>query len=134
MENGKLNGLDAPRASTIKVQVGDSEYEPRWSFLAEYLLAQRGLSLIDILEEANTNGKRFVVVMMELLSACIAWQFPTGAAPDGLALAAKVTPEQRLKIYPALLAAGREAGAIIDKPKNVEAPKIELVEKAPELQ
>jgi hypothetical protein len=132
MENGKLNGLDAPRTSTIKVQVGDSEYEPRWSFLAEYLLAQRGFTLQDVLEAANSNDKRFVVLMMELLSASIAHHFPTGAAPDALALAAKVTAEQRLKIYPALLLAGREAGAIVDKPKNAPAPELKLVETAPQ--
>jgi hypothetical protein len=131
MENGKPNGLDAPTSVVVKVQVGDSEYEPRWSFLAEYLLSLRGLTLQTFLEESNKQGPRLTSLMMELLSACIAWQFPTGAAPDALALAAKVTTEQRLKIYPALMEAGRAAGAIVFQPKNAQTPATQPAETLP---
>lgn len=119
MENEHVNGMDAPK-SLIRVSIGASEYEPRWSFQAEYLLSTRNLTLADVLEQWNSGGKRAAEFMMELLSACIAHHFPAGAVPTAAALAAQVQPDQRLNIYPALLAAGRIAGAIVDKPKNAE--------------
>lgn len=122
MSSARVNGLDAP-ISTIKLRIGASEYEPRWSFLAEYLLSNRGLTLKDVLE--GSNGPRSSALMMELLSACVAHHFPANATPDAATLAGQVTPEQRLLIWPALMAAGRAAGAIVDKPKNAQAPEPE---------
>lgn len=99
--------------------VGASEYEPRWSFLAEYTLSVRNLTLQDVLE--NSNTKRSAAMSMELLAACVAHQFPAGAAPSAAFLAAQITPEQRTEIWPALMKAGRAAGAIVTK--NAQKPE-----------
>lgn len=123
MQNGQPNGMDAP-TSSIRITVGAAEYEPRWSFLAEYLLSTRGLSLQDVLEEANKRGKRTAQYSMELLSACIAHHFPAGAAPDAATLAAQIGPAQFMGVWAGLMAAGRAAGAIIDLPKNEQGPAI----------
>lgn len=131
MENGRVNGiLDAP-PSAIKVKVGAAEYEPRWSFLAEYLLSTRGLTLQDVLNEANQRGSKTAAFAMELLAACVAHHFPAGAAPTASALAAQVGPAQFKGIWDGLMAAGRSAGAIVDQPKNAQAPVTEPAETIP---
>jgi hypothetical protein len=122
MENGHVNGMmDAPKTN-IKIQIGATEYEPRWSFLAEYLLSQRGLTLNDVLAEMNGSGKKAAAYAMELVAACIAHHFPNGAAPDAQTLAAQVGPAQFVPMWQGLLKAGEAAGAIKLTPKNAPAP------------
>lgn len=127
MQNGVLNGLDEPIAA-IKVKVGLSEYEPRWSFYAEYLLSNRGLTLQDILSEANARGPKLVSLMMELLSACVAHHYPAGAAPTAASLASQLTQDQVKPMIAGLYAAGRAAGAIVDVPKNGQTPADQLAQ------
>ncbi len=122
METSHANGIDEPPVTLIRVKVGASEYEPRWSFLAEYLLSTRGITLQDVLVEGNAKGPRLASMLMELLSACIAHQFPPGAVPSAAALASMVSGDQIKHIIPALFAAGRAAGAIVDLPKNEQMP------------
>jgi hypothetical protein len=129
MQNGLL--MDAP-ASTIRVKVGADEYEPRWSFLAEYLLSTRDLTLQEVLEEVRMRGKKTVSFAMELLSACIAHHFPSGAVPDAASLAAKVAPGQFVPIWVGLMACGRAAGAIVDPAKNEQPPAAAPVETIPQ--
>lgn len=121
MADGLVNGLDAP-TTLVRVKVGASEYEPRWSFLTEYLLSSRGLTLQEVLHEVNSRGKRSAVCVMELLSACIAHHFPSGASPSAETLAREVGPAQYWPIWNALLEAGRASAYIVNVPKNAPAP------------
>jgi hypothetical protein len=117
MADGHLNGMDAP-VSTIRIKVGAGEYEPRWSFLTEFLLSSRGLTLQEVLQEVSGRGKKAALYVMELLAASIAHHFPAGAAPTAEVLAREVGPAQFLGIWQGLLAAGRAGGVIVNLPKN----------------
>ena len=134
MENGHVNGMDAPQKTTTRVRIGASEYEPRWSFLAEYILSTRGLTLLDVLNEGNQRGGKWVSMVMELLAATIAHHFPTGGALTADQLSTQVTgPAHFAEIVKAVYGAGRAAGAIVDNPKNPQAPAEQLATQAEKL-
>lgn len=122
MQPSHVNGLDAP-VSGPKVRIGASEYEPRWSFLAEYILSTRNLTLGDVLKEMNEGGKRSAALAMELVAASVAHHFPAGAAPNAAHWAGQMRDGQLRPVIDGIMAAGRAAGAIVDKPKNEQAPE-----------
>lgn len=123
--------MDAP-ATDIRIKVGASEYEPRWSFLAEYILSSRNLSLQDVLTELNTKSKRSLAVGMELLAACLAHLYPAGEAPKAAFWAAQLLPGQFQGIVVGLLKAGRAAGVIVPIKNEPKPETIPAIQEMPE--
>ena len=70
---------------------------------------------------------------MELMAACVAHQFPAGAAPTAETLARKMGAKQFGPAWLACLKAGRLAGVITDTPKNVQQPAQEPAQTAPQV-
>ena len=119
-----MNGaaLDSPTTGP-KIKIGDSEYETKWSFYAEFLLSSSGTTLKEVLDECNAGGKRALVLAMNLIAACIGHHFPSDATPTGAMLALRMKDGQFKPALDGCIVAGKLAGAIVDR-----APKLTLVE------
>lgn len=127
---GHLNGLDAPHEK-FTARIGESEYEVRWSFHAEYILSTRGTTLGQVLTEVGSRGKHSGALGMELIAAMVAHQFPKGSESSADHLARMMKDGQYAAAFAQCISAGRAAGAIVDTPKNAPAPSPEPAQTAP---
>lgn len=117
MENSRVNGPANP-ADIIKVRVGSLDFEPAWTFLSEFQLSRRGLTLSEVLTKLNLAKPESVHLGMELLASMMAHLYPERSSFEW---AAMVATGQYPEIIRGLIMCGRRDGAIVDR-KNAQTP------------